>query len=60
MTVNPVETDAPAPTPQPCARCGGDAQYDFGEIWLCLECYHISGSTCAGVSRPQAPVDPTC
>jgi hypothetical protein len=40
-----------APTP-PCARCGRDAQFDFDQLWLCLDCYHVAGSTCAGVTRP--------
>jgi hypothetical protein len=52
--------DAPTPAPQPCARCGGDAPFDFGGLWLCLDCYHVAGSTCAGVSRPARPVDPVC
>ena len=44
------------PTP-PCARCGRDAQFDFDELWLCLDCYHVAGSTCAGVNRAgPAPV----
>jgi hypothetical protein len=46
-----------APTP-PCARCGRDAQFDFDELWLCLDCYHVAGSTCAGVNRPAAPPAP--
>jgi hypothetical protein len=43
-----------------CVRCGGEAPYDFGDTWLCLECYHVAGSTCAGIGRWQAPADPVC
>jgi hypothetical protein len=44
-----VMSDVPA-----CARCGRDADFDFVDLWLCLDCYHIAGSTCAGVGRPAA------
>jgi len=60
----------PIPAPAPaCARCGRDAQFDFDQLWLCLDCYHVAGSTCAGVQRPAAPAhahgtgaspDPVC
>jgi len=50
-------TADPAPAPA-CARCGRDAQYDFDELWLCLDCYHVAGSTCAGVQRPSAAAQP--
>jgi hypothetical protein len=30
-------------------------------MWLCLECYHVAGSTCAGVAPArQEPTDPVC
>ncbi len=32
-----------------CHRCGAEAPYDFGDLWLCLDCYHVAGSTCAGI-----------
>jgi hypothetical protein len=32
-----------------CAQCGGGEALDFGTLWLCLACYHVAGSTCAGV-----------
>jgi hypothetical protein len=47
-------------TAHPCVRCGGEAPYDFGDTWLCLECYHVAGSTCAGIGRWNAPADPVC
>jgi hypothetical protein len=37
---------------EPCARCGGDADFDIASLWLCIDCYHIAGSTCAGIGRP--------
>jgi hypothetical protein len=50
-------TEAP-PTPaapsEPCARCGGDADFDIASLWLCMDCYHIAGSTCAGIGRVPA------
>jgi len=36
---------------EPCARCGGDAAFEIADLWLCLDCYHIAGSTCAGIGR---------
>jgi len=39
---------------QACARCGRDADFDIADLWLCLDCYHIAGSTCAGVGRRGA------
>lgn len=36
-----------------CTRCGHDAQFDFGRVWLCLDCYHVVGSTCSGLSLPR-------
>jgi hypothetical protein len=51
--------DAPptvAAPPEPCARCGGDSDFEIASLWLCIDCYHIAGSTCAGVGRnPAAP-----
>jgi hypothetical protein len=45
-----------AARPQPCARCGGDSDFEIASLWLCIDCYHIAGSTCAGVGRnPAAP-----
>jgi hypothetical protein len=40
--------------PMPCARCGGDADFEIAALWLCVDCYHIAGSTCAGVGRIPA------
>jgi ribosomal protein L37E len=37
-----------------CMRCGREADFDFGPFWLCLDCYHIAGSTCAGVGQPRS------
>lgn len=34
-----------------CTRCGGDADFDIAALWLCIDCYHIAGSTCAGIGR---------
>jgi hypothetical protein len=43
----------------PCAGCGGGDALDFGTTWLCLACYHVSGSTCAGAPRADdAATDP--
>lgn len=36
---------------EPCARCGGNADFDIASLWLCVDCYHIAGSTCAGIGR---------
>jgi hypothetical protein len=45
----PVPSDAaPVAAARPCAGCASDAALDFGTTWLCLACYHVSGSTCAG------------
>lgn len=38
-------------SPEPCARCGGDADVDIASLWLCMDCYHVAGSTCAGIGR---------
>lgn len=58
----------PGSVVRPCDRCGADAPYDFADVWLCLDCYHVAGSTCAGIGRPwpasdQQPTDgphPVC
>lgn len=42
-----------APT-EPCARCGGDSDFEIASLWLCIDCYHIAGSTCAGIGRIPA------
>jgi hypothetical protein len=47
-------------TPAPCDRCGREADADFGALWLCLDCYHVAGSTCAGIGVGPTPVDPVC
>lgn len=41
---------AVAPT-APCARCGADADFEIASLWLCVACYHVAGSTCAGIGR---------
>jgi hypothetical protein len=43
-----------AAPPEPCARCGGNSDFEIASLWLCIDCYHIAGSTCAGVSRIPA------
>ena len=43
-----------AAPPEPCARCGGDSDFEIASFWLCIDCYHIAGSTCAGVGRIPA------
>jgi hypothetical protein len=43
-----------AAPPEPCARCGGDSDFEIASLWLCIDCYHIAGSTCAGVGRIPA------
>jgi hypothetical protein len=45
-----------AAPPEPCARCGGDSEFEIASLWLCIECYHVAGSTCAGIGR--IPADP--
>ncbi len=39
---------------QACTRCGRDADFEIAELWLCVDCYHVAGSTCAGIGRPAA------
>jgi len=37
-----------------CVRCGHDADFDIASMWLCIDCYHIAGSTCSGIGpRPD-------
>jgi hypothetical protein len=36
-------------------RCGRDAELDIADVWLCFDCYHIAGSTCAGLGRMVTP-----
>lgn len=50
-----------------CQRCGRDGEHDFGDFWVCTDCYHIAGSTCSGFARPAggpafetAAADPVC
>ena len=40
-----------AAPPEPCARCGGDSDFEIASLWLCIDCYHVAGSTCAGIGR---------
>jgi hypothetical protein len=54
-TMAPVTSREPVTRPQPCTRCGGEADFDIASLWLCVDCYHIAGSTCAGIGR--APAD---
>ena len=53
-------TAAPAASPPACDSCGRDADFEISQLWLCLDCYHIAGSTCAGVGSAQRSADPTC
>ena len=60
MSDTPSTVAAP---PEPCARCGGDSDLEIASLWLCVDCYHIAGSTCAGIGRipataPSAGVSP--
>jgi hypothetical protein len=43
--------DAAVAPAAPCARCGADADFEIASLWLCVACYHIAGSTCAGIGR---------
>ena len=40
---------------EPCARCGRDSELEIADLWLCLDCYHVAGSTCAGIGRVRSP-----
>ncbi|HEX6887281.1 MAG TPA: hypothetical protein VF143_04170 [Candidatus Nanopelagicales bacterium] len=42
------QVDVDPVTAPACVRCGGAAEHDFVTMWLCTDCYHIAGSTCAG------------
>lgn len=47
-------THGPLPAAdQVCVRCGGVAENDFVDFWLCTDCYFVAGSTCAGISLPK-------
>lgn len=46
---------ATAAAARPCAGCGSDAALDFGTTWLCMACYHVAGSTCAGAPLADGP-----
>ncbi len=39
---------------EPCARCGGESDFEIASLWLCIDCYHVAGSTCAGIGRIPA------
>lgn len=43
--------DAAVAPAAPCARCGADADFEIASLWLCVDCYHVAGSTCAGIGR---------
>lgn len=45
---------AVAAPPEPCSRCGGNSDFEIASLWLCMDCYHIAGSTCAGIGRIPA------
>lgn len=49
--------DAPDAT-HACGRCGRDADLDIADLWLCVDCYHVAGSTCAGIGRIDRPAPP--
>ncbi len=38
-----------------CDRCRADADFEIASLWLCIDCYHAAGSTCAGIGRGPAP-----
>lgn len=46
---------APA-TPQ-CTRCGKETAGRFGDIVICDDCYHISGSCCPEFDPECLPPD---
>lgn len=58
MDPQPSAVDAPGIRPG-CDRCGADADFEIASLWLCINCYHEAGSTCAGIGRGPAPSDPT-
>lgn len=43
--------------PPECVSCRLDAELVMGGVWLCLSCYHVAGSTCAGVWAPSDVAD---
>jgi hypothetical protein len=43
-----------------CVRCSHDADFEIAGVWLCVDCYHVAGSTCSGIGTLSTPVDPTC
>jgi hypothetical protein len=43
-----------AAPPEACARCGGESDFEIASLWLCIDCYHVAGSTCAGIGRIPA------
>lgn len=51
---SPAHDHIPMTNPEPCARCGGNADFDIASLWLCIDCYHIAGSTCAGIGPVPA------
>lgn len=59
VVTSPV-SDAPAPHTGVCVRCLHEATLDIGGVWLCVDCYHVAGSTCSGIGTPATPADPTC
>lgn len=38
-----------------CDRCRADADFEIASLWLCIDCYHAAGSTCAGIGRGPTP-----
>jgi hypothetical protein len=44
----------------PCDGCGRHADFEIARLWLCVDCYHTAGSTCAGVRTPERAADPVC
>ena len=52
--------DSPPVTTGICVRCLHDADVEIGDVWLCLDCYHVAGSTCSGIGTLAKPVLPTC
>ncbi len=60
-TPNPTTSESTRPpVPAACARCGHDADFEIADLWLCVDCYHVAGSTCAGVGTLERPTDPVC
>lgn len=60
-TTSDARSTAAPPAVHACARCGGPAENDFVDFWLCTQCYYEAGSTCAGVDFRRAnPEDQVC